>query len=112
MEPKRAVVEIGLVCTCATEIRAAGEVPSVRSAPQARPDGPRAGVEHPYLALAALRSPLSFLVFASTAPLRVCRRSTARDRYRACKCRRDEGCRQYIPGAHMLPVRLANDERY
>ena len=37
MKPKREAVEIAFPCTCATEIRAVGEVPSMRGAPPGRP---------------------------------------------------------------------------
>ena len=42
-EPKRAAVEIALGCTCATETRAEGEVPSIRGAPSGRPERPQSG---------------------------------------------------------------------
>src|SRR6266480_2589067 len=42
-EPNGADVEIALRCRCGTEIRTAGEVPSIRHAPAARLEDPRSG---------------------------------------------------------------------
>src|SRR5438045_7144336 len=48
-EPNRATVEIALACTCATEIRTAGEVPSTCAAPAGAPEASQLGSGNPLL---------------------------------------------------------------
>src|SRR5437762_4242264 len=66
-EPKRAASEIAMPCTCATEIRAAGEVLSTRGAPAGRREGPRPGGGDRCVRCTALPSLFSFLAAASSA---------------------------------------------
>src|SRR5438034_10509752 len=66
-EPKLAVVEIALACKCATEIRAAGEVFSIRGAPARRPKRSRSDGGDRYVARAVLQSLLSRLASPSRA---------------------------------------------
>src|SRR5207245_11444101 len=66
-EPKRAADEIAMPYTCASEIRAAGEVLSIRGAPAGRREGLRAGGGDRCVRRAALPSLFSFLAGASSA---------------------------------------------
>ena len=110
-EPKRAAVEIALACTCATETRAAGEIPSIRGAPSGRPERPQSGGGDRCVARAGLWSLLSSLAFPSSTRLPVCRRPMATDSWQEHRCRPDERCRQYTPSGRARPVPSANDER-
>src|SRR2546427_438556 len=97
-EPNRAAVEIALPYTCATEIRAASEVPSTRGAPAGRPGRSRFGGGDRCGAHAALRSLLSRIGAPSSTRRRLCRHPTAADASRGHRCRPDEDCRQCTPG--------------
>src|SRR5260370_35427202 len=65
-EPKRAADEIAMPCTCATEIRAAGEVLSTRGAPAGRREGTRRGGGDRCVRRASLPYLFSFVAPAST----------------------------------------------
>src|SRR6266446_5957774 len=81
-EPNREAVEIALPCTCATEIRAAGEVPSIRGAPAGRPVRSRFVGADRYVAHVS----------------------------RGRRCRPDEGCRQCTAGGRVPPAPSTSSE--
>ena len=110
-EPKRAAVEIALGCTCATETRAAGAIPSIRGAPSGRPERPQSGGGDRCVAPAGLWSLLSCPAIASNAALPVCLRPMATDSWQGHRCRPDERYLQYTPSGRAPPVPSANDER-
>jgi len=109
-EPKRAAVEIALACTCATETRAAGEIPSIRGAPSGRPERPQSGGGDRCVARAGLRSLLSSLAAPSSAkrPLRPCPVGT--DASREYRCRPDERYQRCTRDGRAPPAPSASGE--
>src|SRR5437588_11235549 len=110
-EPNREAVEIALPCTCAAEIRAAGEVPSIRGAPAGRPVRSRFVGADRYVAHAALRSLLSRTAApSSTRRPPLCRQPKVADVSRGRRCRPDEGCRQCTAGGRVPPAPSTRSE--
>src|ERR1700757_1571421 len=95
MEPNRAVVETALACTCATETRAASEIPSIHGAPSGRPEPPQSGSDDRCVVTGVLWSPLFHFSAASTDRCTLYRYPEATDASRGHRFRPDAGCGQY-----------------
>src|SRR5947207_9338648 len=103
-EPNRAAVETALACTCATETRAASEIPSIRGAPSGRREPPQSGSGDRCVVTGVLRSPLFRFSAASTDRCTLYLYPEAKDASLGHKLLPDSGSGQYTPGGRSPPV--------
>src|SRR5438477_9159221 len=109
-EPSRAAVEIALLCTCATEMRAAGAILSIRCAPSDRAERAQsAGADRCVVTGTSHSLPFRFSA-ASSSRSPLCGHPKTTDASRGYRCRLDEGCTQDTPSGPAPPAPLAGNE--
>src|SRR5436190_16952423 len=109
-EPNRAAVETALACTCATETRAASEIPSIRGAPSGRPERPQSGGGDRCVVTGVLRSPLFHFSAASTDRCTPYRYPEVTDASRGRRFLPDADCEQYTLDGRAPPVPSTSGE--